>query len=110
MSQDATLFEETFTINNINNEKYDRVSRLSGTSSTDGSVSMTLDINHELFNVSNGDQINLVIASTLSLDGSTQEQKGWRDLSKGETTLADMYEYVCHGKNYRFEGADKERS
>lgn len=102
---DAQLFEETFNITNVNSAQYDRVSRLTGTS-TDNLVSMTLDINHELFPVSVGDNINLVLATTLNLDG-TKEEKGWREISKqGEATLADMFDYVCFGKCYRVEEGD----
>ncbi|KAF2272977.1 RNA polymerase Rpb8 [Westerdykella ornata] len=104
---DAQVFEETFTINSINNEKYDRVSRIFGTSA-DHSVTMQLDINHELFPVNVGDNINMVLARTLNLDGSKDDEKGWRDTAKGEPTLADMFDYVCHGKNYRFEDNDGE--
>jgi DNA-directed RNA polymerase I, II, and III subunit RPABC3 len=105
---DAQLFEETFAITDINKEKYDRVSRLSGTSS-DGSLTMTLDINHELFPVENGTSLNLVLATTLALDGTTKEgaETSWRNVSRqGHATLADMFDYVCYGKNYRFEDAD----
>lgn len=102
---DAQVFEETFIIDKINNEKYDRVSRIYG-KSADGATEMQLDINHELFSVSVGDNINMVLAKTLSLDGSVAaEEKGWRATAKGEPTLADMFEYVCYGKNYRFEDA-----
>lgn len=57
--------------------------------------------------------IQLVLASTLALDGSKDDGKGWRDISaaqqrSGETTLADMFDYVCHGKIYRFEEGDGE--
>lgn len=104
---DAQVFEETFTINSINNEKYDRVSRIFG-ASADNSVTMQLDINHELFPVSVGDNINMVLARTLNLDGSKDDDKGWRETAKGEPTLADMFDYVCHGKNYRFEDNDGE--
>ncbi|KAF2793638.1 RNA polymerase [Melanomma pulvis-pyrius CBS 109.77] len=100
---DAQLFEETFNITSINSEKYDRVSRLSGTS-TDGTLVMTLDINVELFSVSVGDNINMVLATTLNLDG-TKDEKPWRD-NNNEQSLADMFEYVCYGKNYRFEDGD----
>lgn len=100
---DAQLFEETFNITSINSEKYDRVSRLSGTS-TDGTLVMTLDINVELFSVSVGDNINMVLATTLNLDG-TKDEKPWRD-NNGDPSLADMFEYVCYGKNYRFEDGD----
>ena len=49
-----------------------------------------------------------MLASTLSLDGSKDDQKGWRDVGKGEQSLADFYEYVCHGKIYRFEEGEGE--
>ncbi|KAH7395008.1 hypothetical protein DE146DRAFT_67831 [Phaeosphaeria sp. MPI-PUGE-AT-0046c] len=105
---DSQVFEETFSITNINKEKYDRVSRLSGTSS-DSSLTMTLDYNHELFPLTMGESINLVLATTLSLDGTQKEgaETSWRSVSKpGTATLADMYDYVCHGKNYRFEDGE----
>jgi DNA-directed RNA polymerases I, II, and III subunit RPABC3 len=103
---DAQVFEETFSITNVNNEKYDRVSRLSGTSS-DNQVTMTLDINHELFPVQAGESLNMVLATTLSLDGTSKEQNEtqWRSIGR-TSTLADMYEYVCYGKNYRMEDGE----
>jgi DNA-directed RNA polymerase I, II, and III subunit RPABC3 len=74
---------------------------------------MSLDINHELFSISVGENVNMVLATSLSLDPSKKDKGetavgGWREQSKGEPTLADMFEYVCHGKNYRFEDADGE--
>jgi DNA-directed RNA polymerase I, II, and III subunit RPABC3 len=106
---DAQIFEDTFSITAINNEKYDRVSRLYGTSS-DSTLTMTLDINHELFPCAVGESINMVLATTLNLDGSLKEgadTTSWRSVSKqGHATLADMYDYVCYGKNYRFEDGD----
>jgi DNA-directed RNA polymerase I, II, and III subunit RPABC3 len=105
---DAQLFEETFSITDINSEKYDRVSRLSG-SSSDGSLTFTLDINHELFPCTVGESINMVLATSLSLDGTTKEgaETSWRNVSRqGTATLADMFDYVCYGKNYRFEDGE----
>ncbi|OCK94468.1 DNA-directed RNA polymerase core subunit RPB8 [Cenococcum geophilum 1.58] len=102
---DSQLFEDTFNITAINNQKYDRVSRITGTS-TDNATSMTLDINHELYPITTGENIQMVLASTLNLDG-TKPEKGWKDLSRSsESTLADMYDYVCYGKVYRFEEGD----
>lgn len=102
---DAQVFEETFTLTEVNSERYDRVSRIFGTSS-DNSLTMTLDINHELFPCRLGDNIQMVLATTLNLDG-TKEETSWRNVTKsGTTTLADMYDYVCYGKNYRFEDGD----
>ncbi|KAF2492185.1 DNA-directed RNA polymerases i, ii, and iii 145 kDa polypeptide [Lophium mytilinum] len=98
---DSQLFEETFTIEAVDNQKYDRVSRVTG-QSTDGGTKFWLDINHELFPLNEKDSVQMVLASTLNLDGSKAE-KGWRELSRMDSTLADMYDYVCHGKVYRFE-------
>ncbi|KAL6709992.1 DNA-directed RNA polymerases I, II, and III subunit RPABC3 [Coniothyrium glycines] len=102
---DAQVFEETFNVTEINDDKYDRVSRLKGRS-TDKSIEFSLDINHELFPVQVGENINIVLATTLALDGSKPDtnETQWRNVGRqGHTTLADMYDYVCYGKNYRIE-------
>ena len=38
--------------------------------------------------------------------------KGWKDATKmdGGPTLADQYDYVCHGKIYKFEDGDNDQS
>jgi len=41
------------------------------------------------------------LSSSLRLDG--KEDKGWKDLGRGERTIADDYDYVCYGKVYRFD-------
>ncbi|KAI1302761.1 DNA-directed RNA polymerases and 3 polypeptide [Xylaria venustula] len=99
---DAQLFEDTFTITEYDQSKYDRVGRLKATS-TDNQTELTLDVNIELFPVFVGENLQVVLATTLALDGNRDnEERGWRDV-RGESTLADMYDYVCHGKIYRFE-------
>jgi DNA-directed RNA polymerases I, II, and III subunit RPABC3 len=102
---DPSLFEDTFTVSSIISGKYDRVHRIVGTASS-GDTSLSLDINIELFPISMGDSVHMLIASTLAPDGTKDEGKGWRDVTQGEQTLADHYEYVCHGKVYRFEEGD----
>ncbi|KAF4952653.1 hypothetical protein FGADI_6543 [Fusarium gaditjirri] len=102
---DATLFEESFTVTEYDQSKYDRVARISCTSS-DSQTVMTLDINIELFPCAVSDTLHVVLATTLSLDGSKEDEKGWRDVGKGgdaPATAADLYDYVCHGKIYKFE-------
>ena len=105
---DAQLFEEQFEISHYDQSKYDRVARITA-ASQDNSTHMTLDVNIELFPCQVRDQLTVVLATSLSLDGKTAgvgDDKGWRDV-KGEATLADMYDYVCHGKIYKFEdGSD----
>ncbi|KAF7558798.1 hypothetical protein G7046_g5349 [Stylonectria norvegica] len=102
---DATLFEESFTVTDYDQSKYDRVARISCTSS-DSQTVMTLDINIELFPCAVSDTLHVVLSTTLSLDGTKDEEKGWRDVGKGgdaPATIADLYDYVCHGKIYKFE-------
>ncbi|KAK1969855.1 RNA polymerase Rpb8 [Colletotrichum eremochloae] len=108
-SGDVTLFEESFTVTNYDQSKYDRVARISATSA-DNQTLMTLDINIELFPASVSDSLHVVLATSLAHDGSKDDEKGWRDVTKGnqdrEPTLADMFDYVCYGKIYKFEDAD----
>lgn len=104
---DAQVFEDTFTINEVNSDKYDRVARLKGISA-DNSVDLILDINTELYPVERGETLNIVLANTIRLDGVKDDAKaGWRDVQKGsEQTLADLFDYVCYGKVYRVTGED----
>ena len=101
---DAVLLSETFSVNSINAEKYDRVSRIS---CSNPDIKFHLDIAHDLYPLNPGETIELCLASTLKLDGSSDIEKakqGWRDLDD-TPTLADGYDYVCYGKIYRFEEA-----
>lgn len=114
---DAQLFEDTFTVTNYNQSKYDRVARITGTS-TDNQTELQLDINIELFPCQVGETLQVVLATSLSLDGNRDDEgdeasgKGWRDVRAGteESTLADLYDYVCHGKIYKFEDASDGQS
>ncbi|KAF1347139.1 DNA-directed RNA polymerases i, ii, and iii 145 kDa polypeptide [Delphinella strobiligena] len=107
---DATLFDDTFTITSLNAQKYDRVSRITGTSA-DSLTVLSLDVNTEIYPVNVGEPIQLVLASTLNLDGSKEDpgSGSWREIGNGKKpTLADMFDYVCHGKVYRFEEGEGE--
>jgi len=109
VSGDSQLFDETFTITTIDQSKYDRVSRIGATSS-DSQTVMTLDVNTELYPCATGETIHTVLATSLALDGSKDTSRGWRDVGRsghgGEATLADMFDYVCHGKIYKFEDGE----
>ena len=96
---DPILFEDTFSITSINAQKYDRVSRISCTS-TDHLITFTLDVNTEIYPCAPGESLSLALASTLALDGkeeATGERAVWRDVGMGENTLANDYDYVCYG-------------
>lgn len=99
MSSDAALYEENFTVTGIRNDTYDRVVRAFGTSNN-SDTSFTLDINSELYPLAVNENVNMVIVTTLNLDGTKDEGRGWRN-TKDQTDLSDAYEYVCYGKVYR---------
>ena len=104
---DAQLFSDEFTITHLNEGKYDRVARITGNSYADSSTRMSLDINTDLFPCAVGERLQVVLASSLALDGSKDDTKGWRDVTTGdEATLADMFDYVCHGKLYKFDDGE----
>ncbi len=104
---DSQLFEDSFQVTAYDQSKYDRVARISATS-TDAQTIMALDINIELFPCSVGETLHVVLATSLALDGSRDDDKGWRDILRpgAESTVADMFDYVCHGKIYKFEDGD----
>ncbi|KAL9049530.1 MAG: hypothetical protein Q9162_007176 [Coniocarpon cinnabarinum] len=103
MSSDSQLYDDTFTVIGIESGKYERVSRLQ-TESLSRDTEMSLDINKELFDVEVGNELQVVLASTLNLDGTKDDSKGWKEFTRsGEQSLADMYDYVCRGKIYRFD-------
>lgn len=97
------LFENSFKITDLNNSKYDRVSRIKAYSENGQEVLLTLDVNTELYPLNVDDRMTVALALSLNLDGSKDDGKGWREVGRGEQTLADEYDYVCHGKIYRFE-------
>ncbi|KAI1485102.1 DNA-directed RNA polymerases and 3 polypeptide [Biscogniauxia mediterranea] len=117
MSADAQLFEDAFTITDVDQSKYDRVARLTA-QSTDNQTMLQLDFNTELFPCFRGETLQVVLATSLALDGGgasasgadggasgvPSRERGWKDVKGGgESTLADLYDYVCHGKIYKFE-------
>lgn len=97
------LFENSFKITDINSAKYDRVSRIKAYSEGGQEVLLTLDVNTELYPLNVDDRMTVALALSLNLDGSKDDGKGWREVGRGEQTLADEFDYVCHGKIYRFE-------
>jgi DNA-directed RNA polymerase I, II, and III subunit RPABC3 len=100
------LFDGQFNIDSINDDKYDRVCRIAGTSiggSSANAIQFILDINKELWPVSVDEKVNVQLALSLNLDGSKDDGKGYRDVGRGEQTLADEFDYVMYGKIYRFQ-------
>eukprot|EP00594_Rhizosolenia_setigera_P015449 CAMPEP_0178956766 /NCGR_PEP_ID=MMETSP0789-20121207/10473_1 /TAXON_ID=3005 /ORGANISM="Rhizosolenia setigera, Strain CCMP 1694" /LENGTH=154 /DNA_ID=CAMNT_0020638805 /DNA_START=227 /DNA_END=691 /DNA_ORIENTATION=- len=103
-SDRVTLFEDIFEVIDLNPEtgkRFDRVNRISATATT-YECDLLLDINSEIYSIKQSDRISLMLASTLSLDGSPDDHYSYSysfaSGAKPEPTLADNYEYVMHGR------------
>ncbi|RMD41353.1 hypothetical protein DV735_g3785, partial [Chaetothyriales sp. CBS 134920] len=105
------LFDGQFTVTDVNSTKYDRVSRISATSvggGSAGAMQLILDINSEIWKLEKGANVNVQLALSLNLDGSKDDGKGYREVGRGEQTLADEFDYVMYGKIYRFQESNGE--
>lgn len=97
------LFDDLFTVKQIDpdGKKFDRVSRLIAKGENHES-DLLLDFHVESFPVHLSDKFNVLLVSSLNLNGSpspsTYDQSG-------SETLAASYDYVMHGKVYKHEEA-----
>ena len=98
----VSLFEDIFEINALNpdgTKKFESVNRIQA-SGTTFECDLLLDINCQIYSLVDGEKITLVLASTLSLDGSPDDHNSYTPSTPqdGKFTLADGYEYVMHGR------------
>jgi DNA-directed RNA polymerase I, II, and III subunit RPABC3 len=96
----STLFEDIFEVTALNpdgKKVFESVNRLAATGTT-FECDLLLDINSEIYKVSEMDKLTLVLASTLNLDASPADHFSYNTQSGQEPTLADNYEYVMHGR------------
>eukprot|EP00262_Sarcandra_glabra_P008064 TRINITY_DN21237_c0_g1_i1.p1 TRINITY_DN21237_c0_g1~~TRINITY_DN21237_c0_g1_i1.p1 ORF type:complete len:146 (-),score=32.32 TRINITY_DN21237_c0_g1_i1:177-614(-) len=93
------LFEDIFTSISLDpdGKKFDKVSRIEARSEQ-FDMYMLLDVNTEVYPLSIGEKFTMVLAPTLSLDGTPDS--GYFTQG-GRKSLADKFEYVMHGKVYK---------
>lgn len=100
-----------FIVESTDSARYNKVSRITGHSSTSQDIKLTLDINKELFPVKSNDSLTVVLASSLGNESSMLTSNGsWRPPKPEDRSLADDYDYVMYGTVYKFEeneGNDK---
>ncbi|CAG9463541.1 unnamed protein product [Pedinophyceae sp. YPF-701] len=102
----AKVFEDVFAITKVDpdGKKFDKVSRLLGKSER-LDVSMTLDVNSDIYPVAEAERLNVALAYTLDLDGAEDEGQYGRQTQafvKGQApSLMDSYDYVMCGKIFR---------
>ncbi|XP_077247340.1 DNA-directed RNA polymerases II and V subunit 8A-like [Tasmannia lanceolata] len=93
------LFDDIFELTRLNpdGKKFDKVSRIEAVSQK-FEMYMQLDVNTEVYPLSVGDKFTMLLAPTLSLDGTPDS--GYFTQG-GRKSLADKFEYVMHGKLYK---------
>lgn len=98
------LFEDMFNVESVDCARYNKVSRITGQSSTSQDIKITLDINSELFPVRDNDSLTIMLASSLGNESSMLTSNGsWRPPKNNDRSLADDYDYVMYGTVYKFE-------
>lgn len=108
----STLFDDIFNVESIDSARYDRVSRIIAKSTSSQDTTITLDINHELFPVSENDTLTITLAKSLSIDDDSSAMDtddlvgangSWRPPKPDQRSLMNDYDYVMHGTVYKFE-------
>ncbi|GAA5876185.1 hypothetical protein JCM16303_007049 [Sporobolomyces ruberrimus] len=103
-SSSAIVFTDVFVVSDVDKDgkKFDRVSRVAA-KSNNLDMKMTLDINTDLLDLQKDMTFSMALASTLNpeADKSNAAAGGWRQDIEGG--LADDWEYIMHGKVYKFD-------
>lgn len=82
---------------------YNIVSRIVGRGEN-YDMDLVLDINSQIYRLPTGQKFNLLLAKTLNLDGSPDNNE-WNYNQHEEASLMDGYEYVMHGKVFKVQQA-----
>uniref|UniRef100_A0A7S0S905 DNA-directed RNA polymerases I, II, and III subunit RPABC3 n=1 Tax=Mantoniella antarctica TaxID=81844 RepID=A0A7S0S905_9CHLO len=96
----VVAYEDLFEVidRDADGKKFDKVSRFKCRSQFE--AELQIDINVDIYKLEIGTRFTLVLAPTLSLDGTPEDAS--YDQS-GKESLADGYEYVMYGKVYKKE-------
>ncbi|CAH1756614.1 15263_t:CDS:2 [Entrophospora sp. SA101] len=94
-------------------KKFDRVSRFTGRSES-GDVGLLLDVNTDLYALDIGEKIELLLSTGLTMNSEkidesmvieredSSQRVSWQGKGLNEPDLSDNYEYVMHGRVYKY--------
>ncbi|PSC76122.1 DNA-directed RNA polymerases II and V subunit 8A-like [Micractinium conductrix] len=99
----AQLLEDIFEVSekDPDGKKFDKVSRIKARSDL-YEMDLTLDVNVDVYPVEVGDKLVICLASTLNLDGTPSASTFDASFLSGKRTLMDNFDYVMHGKVFKF--------
>lgn len=101
------VFEEKFKVARVNPDgrKYQRVSRIV-CKSLESDTEVTVDINSDIFPVTESEKLTVALARTLSLDGEPERDAYDHTVYHRETAMS-AYDYVMHGRVYKCNSDEK---
>ncbi|KAI9005052.1 hypothetical protein DFJ74DRAFT_403620 [Hyaloraphidium curvatum] len=95
-----------------NKKHFDRVSRINSTAE-DYDLNLRIDVNSEIYPMHVEERFTFCLAHSLAADASSagvERKEVWRDVgAPGKKTLADDFDYVMHGKVYRYTDVEGEQ-
>lgn len=106
----ALLLEDLFEVNEVDpdGKKFDKVSRIHASSAL-YEMKMVLDLNTDIYPVAVGDKLTICLASSLNpAVGPPSTSSGYVQSISGEPSLMDKFDYVMHGKVFKFKGRGEE--
>jgi DNA-directed RNA polymerases I, II, and III subunit RPABC3 len=102
-SSQSLLFSDLFLVHaiNPNGKKFERVSRIHAKSQNQ-EIELILDVNTNIFPIQNNSSFSLALSESLWLPQGSGSTRNWK-LERGQSGIADDYEYVCYGRVYKFD-------
>lgn len=105
--KNPTIFEDRFDVQTVNAEgkMYQRLSRI--VCKSNSGVSVTVDINSDIYPVEKGQVLSIALARTVNLDGSEDTNQYDHGVFQ-QPTLMDSFDYVMHGLVFECNSDEKD--
>jgi DNA-directed RNA polymerases I, II, and III subunit RPABC3 len=105
--KNPTIFEDRFDVQTVNAEgkMYQRLSRI--VCKSNSGVSVTVDINSDIYPVEKGQVLSIALARTINLDGSEDTNQYDHGVFQ-QPTLMDSFDYVMHGLVFECNSDEKD--
>lgn len=105
--KNPTIFEDRFKVDKVNpdGKMYQRLSRI--VCSSKAGVTVTVDINSDIYSVEAGAVLSIALARTIHLDG-TEDSNQYDHGVFEQPTLMDSFDYVMHGLVFECNSDEKD--
>ena len=105
--KNPTIFEDRFSVQAVNpdGKMYQRLSRI--VCKSNSNVSVTCDINSDIYPVESGQVLSIALARTINLDGS-EDTNQYDHGAFQQPTLMDSFDYVMHGLVFECNSDEKD--